>query len=77
MRSAGSVRANYIEANESLSKKDFVRRKKISKKETKESHYWLKLTTPTKNYDSLRTELMCEYKELMKIFIAIIRSTGI
>lgn len=45
-RAAGSVGANYIEANESLSKKDFKMRVKISKKETKESRYWLKLINP-------------------------------
>ncbi len=36
-RSSGSVAANYIEANESLSKKDFVMRIKICRKEAKES----------------------------------------
>ena len=35
VRSAGSVGANYIEANESLSKKDFIMRVKISKKEAR------------------------------------------
>jgi four helix bundle protein len=35
VRSAGLVGANYIEANESLSKKDFIKRVKISKKEAK------------------------------------------
>ena len=39
VRSSGSVGANYIEANESLSKKDFVMRIKICRKEAKESRY--------------------------------------
>jgi len=43
IRSSGSVGANYIEANESLSKKDFVMRIKISRKEAKETRYWLQL----------------------------------
>jgi four helix bundle protein len=43
VRSAGSVGANYIEANESLGKKDFRMRIKICRKEAKESRYWLKL----------------------------------
>ncbi len=43
VRSATSVGANYIEANEALSKKDFVMRVKICRKEAKESAYWLKL----------------------------------
>jgi len=42
-RSSGSMGANYIEANESLSKKDFLMRIKICRKESKESIYWLKL----------------------------------
>jgi four helix bundle protein len=41
--SAGSVGANYIESNESLSKKDFAHRIRICRKESKESRYWLKL----------------------------------
>ena len=76
VRSAGSVGANYIEANESLSKKDFVMRVKISKKEAKESHYWLRLSTPNKIYERTKIELMCECDELMKIFGAIIRNTN-
>ena len=39
VRSSGSIGSNYIEANESLSKKDFVFRIKISRKEAKESIY--------------------------------------
>ena len=47
VRSSGSVGSNYIEANESLSKKDFVFRVKISWKEAKESVYWLRLINET------------------------------
>jgi four helix bundle protein len=43
MDSSGSVGANYIEANEGLSKKDFIYRLRISKKESKEAHFWLRL----------------------------------
>jgi len=42
VRSSGSVKANYIEANESLSKKDFLMRIKVRRKEAKESAYWLR-----------------------------------
>jgi four helix bundle protein len=41
VRSSGSAGANYIEANEALSKKDFAFRIKICRKEAKESLYWL------------------------------------
>jgi len=43
IKASGSVGANYREANEALSKKDFVMRVKISRKESKESAYWLRL----------------------------------
>lgn len=43
VKASGSIGANYIEANESLSKKDFLMRIKICRKEAKESAYWLRL----------------------------------
>jgi four helix bundle protein len=43
IRSSRSVGANYIEANECLSKKDFIMRIKICRKEAKKTIYWLKL----------------------------------
>jgi four helix bundle protein len=39
IRASGSVGANYIEGNESLSKKDFALRIKICRKEAKERRY--------------------------------------
>ena len=41
--SAGSVGANYREANDALGKKDFILRVKISRKEAKEVIHWLEL----------------------------------
>lgn len=41
VRASGSVGANYIEANESLSKKDFIMRIKICRKEAKECRFFL------------------------------------
>jgi len=43
VKASGSIGANYIEANESLSKKDFLMRIRICRKEAKESAYWLRL----------------------------------
>ena len=43
IRSSGSIGANYIEANDGLSKKDSILRMKIAKKEARETIYWLKL----------------------------------
>lgn len=68
IRSSGSVAANYIEANESLSKKDFVMRVKICRKEAKESILWLKLISVPKKMEKEQVELIQECTELMKIF---------
>lgn len=72
IRAAGSIGANYIEADEALSKKDFIMRIKISRKEAKEEIYWLKLSEPQLDQQVERAALMKEATELMKIFGAII-----
>ena len=76
-RSSGSVGANYIEANESLSKKDFVMRIMISRKEAKESRYWLQLIDIQENdiLEKERQNLVKEATELMMIFSAIMRKS--
>ena len=43
LRSSTSIGANYREANEALGKKDFAFRLRISRKEAKETTYWLEL----------------------------------
>ena len=77
IRSSGSVGANYIEANESLSKKDFIMRIKISRKEAKESRYWLRLVDSSgeKDLEVDREYLVNESTELMNIFGAILRNS--
>jgi four helix bundle protein len=76
-RASGSVGANYIEANESLSKKDFVMRIKISRKESKESRLWLRLcdTGNKQDLDKEQENLIKESTELMNIFGSIIRKS--
>ena len=77
IRSAGSVGANYIEANESLSKKDFLIRVKICRKEAKETQYWLKLSEPKNGFKDLKSHLITESEELMKIFGAILQKVKV
>lgn len=79
VRSSGSVGANYIEANEALSKKDFVMRIKISRKEAKESIHWLSLVDVESSgeLEKERQELLNEATELMKIFSAIMRKSSV
>lgn len=77
VRASGSVGANYIEANEALSKKDFIMRIKICRKEAKECRYWLKLTDTQDEPESenLRNMLIKEATELMNIFGSILRKS--
>jgi four helix bundle protein len=75
IRAASSVGANYIEANESLSKKDFLMRIKISRKEAKESRYWLRLITPADGQLQEQELLIQESTELLMIFSAIVRKS--
>jgi four helix bundle protein len=77
IRSTGSVGANYIEANEALSKKDFIHRTKICRKEAKESRYWLRLidTNEDPELEKERQRLILEATELMNIFGAIIKKS--
>ncbi len=71
------MRLLYIEANESLSKKDFVMRIKICRKEAKESRYWLRLIDISGNgeYEKERKTLIQEATELMNIFGSILRKS--
>ena len=77
VKASGSVGANYIEANEALSKKDFRMRIKISRKESKESRYWLRLvdTNEEKELEKDRNYLINESTELMNIFGSILQKS--
>src|SRR5262249_22570914 len=75
VRASGSIGANYIEANESIGKKDFVMKIKTCRREAKESGYWLRLLDCDGELDSTRDKLLAEAQELMKIFGAIVRKS--
>ena len=74
IKASGSVGANYIETNEALSKKDFILRIKICRKEAKESRYWLRLVDTDGNgaLEQERKELENEASELTHIFGSIV-----
>ena len=80
VRASGSVAANWIEADEALSKKDFLMRVKICRKEAKESRLFLRLLDAglAKNTASSRDGLAREARELTLIFSAIVsKSCGL
>lgn len=75
--SAGSIGANYREANDALGKKDFAHRMRIARKETKECIHWLKLL---KEANQEMSKLLDEFDllinegiELRNIFSSIIQ----
>jgi four helix bundle protein len=76
IKASGSVGANYIEANEKLGDKDFLFRLRISRKEAKESQYWLRLLNELNHsHQSEITILINEAEELRKILSAIINKS--
>jgi four helix bundle protein len=76
LRSSGTVGANYLEACEAVSRKDFVLRLRICRKEARESLFWLELlrahidTASSFTWNRLHRE--CE--ELVKIFITCVKT---
>jgi four helix bundle protein len=78
VRASGSVAANWIEADKALSKKDFLMRAEICRKEAKESRLFLRLvdTDLTKDSVASRDALASEARELTLIFASIISKGG-
>jgi four helix bundle protein len=73
VRSACSIGANYREANEALGKKDFIHRLRISRKEAKETSYWLEiLAESNQNFKEEIEKLLNENQQLRNILSAII-----
>ncbi len=76
VRSGTSIGANYREANDALGKKDFVMRIKISRKEAKETIYWLDLLFESNKTHKMEIEkLLRESVELKNILSAIINKS--
>lgn len=76
IRSGTSMGANYREANETETKKDFQYRIRICRKEGKETIYWLKLIIEANPEFTERIKpLLQETVELVKIFAAILEKS--
>ena len=74
VRSASSIGANYAEANNAGSKKDFRNKIYICKKESQETKYWLKVLKAT--LDTAELDILSqESHELNLIFQKIASST--
>lgn len=73
VRSAGSIGANYAEADAAESKKDFKHKIGICKKEAKETRFWLRLIAEAnQEHQGDSRILWSESHELLLIFSAIL-----
>lgn len=80
IRASGSIGANLEEADGALTRKDFINKIGISRREARESRHWLKLLEATVNCANKTIEdeirwLINESKEIMLILSSIIRNT--
>jgi four helix bundle protein len=78
MKSASSIGANYREATEAESKKDFIHKVSMAKKEIKETQHWLRLLAKAnpEHRESL-VKLWKESRELLLIFSKTISTSKI
>ncbi|MDQ3552377.1 MAG: four helix bundle protein [Bacteroidota bacterium] len=74
IRSSSSIGANYIEASDDLGKQDEIMKIRISRREAKESIYWLKLisNSESKQVEEERMNLIDEGNQIQKILSSIL-----
>jgi four helix bundle protein len=73
LRSATSPAANYAEACDAESRRDFIHKLKVCLKELRETWVWLRMAAElTKSADS--TSLINECNELIAIFVASLKT---
>lgn len=76
IRSATSIGANFEEADGAFSRRDFINKVCISRKEAKETRYWLLLVSGNFVNEALVVHYIAESEELIKILSAIIRNAN-
>lgn len=76
VRAGTSVGANYCEADDDESKKDFRHKIALCRKEARETKYWLRMIAKAMPAQKTQArQLWKEAKELHLIFVAIVRTT--
>jgi four helix bundle protein len=76
VRAGTSVGANYCEADDAESKKDFRHKIALCRKEARETKYWLRMIAKAASTQKATARrLWREAKELHLIFVAIVRTT--
>ena len=75
LRSGTSIGANIEEAQAGQSKADFVAKMSISRKESRETLYWLKLLAASELIDEIKlAEITKEADELVRILTSIVKT---
>ena len=74
MKSGTSIGANVQEADGSVSKKDFINKASIARKEARETKYWLRILDRKNENIDLSDEIQ-EVQEIIKILSAMITNT--
>ena len=77
IRAATSVGANYCEADDGVSKKDFRNKIGLCRKESRETKHWLRMiASANEDLKPEAKELWKEAKELNLIFASIFRNSS-
>lgn len=71
-----SIGANYEEADGALTKKDFINKAGIARKEAKETKYWLKIISGTYIDEGELTKDIKESEEIINILSTILKNSG-
>ena len=76
-KSGTSIGANIVEADHSMSKKEFISKLNIALKEAAETEYWLDILNSTeciepKDYQSINNDCI----EIKKLLVSIIKSSN-
>lgn len=76
LRSGTSIGSNVEEALAGISRADFIAKMSIASKETRETHYWLRLLRDSKVVPESRIKLLeIESLELIRILTAIVKTS--
>ncbi len=71
-----SVGANFEEADGALTKKDFINKAGVARKEAKETRYWLRVISGEYLQEGKLTDDIRESEEIINILSAILRKSG-
>ena len=75
IRSSSSIGANYAEATCAHTKLDFLHGINISRKEARESVYWLELLQSSNpSYNNLISPILDEGQQIFKIFMSSVKT---